>query len=365
MSGKKKYENVLTREFLLKEYVENKKSCSQISRETKTSICSVIEYLKTHGIEQRIRGLSPGTKCGKLTLIEIDGVYKNGSYFWKCLCDCGGYVRVLTAQLKNGRTKTCGCAQKMCGKNHAGWTGFGDIGGAKWGLIKRKAFHRKIDFNISIEQAWELFEKQDGKCYLSGKNLCFYKKTRDASYGTASLDRINSSIGYEVGNVGWVHKDLNSMKHIFSVEEFIHYCGLISNFDGIFNPSTHDFITHKDFINTAKARYKKRNLTFNLTGEQIVQKFNNQGGVCALTGLTLIFPDSNSNFEKFNHTASLDRIDNNMGYSFDNVQFVHKLINKSRKNLTIEKYKELCKTVYLYNLNKIPKELRPANEKNH
>lgn len=352
MPKKKTYEHILTKEFLFKEYVESQKNCAQISKETNIPICSIMIYLKNNKIEQRSRHIFPNMKFGKLTTIEIDGIYKNGSYYWKCLCDCGNYTHTPTAQLKNGKIKSCGCSQKIYGKNHKKWVGFGDISGHRWNAIKIKAFRRKIDFNITIEQAWKQFEKQNSKCYLSGMDLCFNKKSRFYSFGTASLDRINSSIGYEVDNIKWAHKDLNSMKHVFSIEEFIYYCRLVSNFDGVFKISNYDFITHKDYITSAKNRYKKRNFKFDLTNEQIIKKFNDQGGVCAFTGLDLIFPDSILNFDNHDYTASLDRIDNNLGYTFDNIQFVHKLINKSRKNLTIERYKELCKTVYLYNLEK-------------
>jgi hypothetical protein len=139
---------------------------------------------------------------------------------------------------------------------------------------------------------------------------------------------------------------------MFSIEDFIYYCGLVSSFNGKFKKSYYNFITHKQFISSAKARYKKRGLEFNLNNEKIVKKFNEQGGVCALTGLSLVFPESNKDFEKYEHTASLDRINNNLGYTFKNVQFVHKLINTSRKNITIEKYKELCNAVYSFNKNK-------------
>lgn len=353
MSRKKIYENVLTKEFLLKEYIENKKSCQQISRETKISLSCVIKYLKNYYIEQRPKGLSAGMKYGKLTLIEIDGSNKNRSYIWKCLCECGNYTKTTTASLTSGNTKSCGCLYAVSGKQSIKWTGFEDISGKKWYGIKKHALNRNLNFNITIEQAWELFKKQEQRCYLSGVSIQFNKTSRNYSYSTASLDRINSLLGYEIDNVAWLHKDLNVMKHSLSIEELVHYCGLIVNFCGTFQPSNYNFITHKYYLSSIKSNAKKRNFTFDLTSEQIVQKFNDQGGICALTGLALVFPDSNSDFINFKHTASLDRINNDLGYSADNIQFVHKSINRSRSNFTIERYKELCKMVYLHNLPKI------------
>jgi len=44
---------------------------------------------------------------------------------------------------------------------------------------------------------------------------------------TASLDRINSDMGYVEGNVQWVHRDINFMKGCLSQHNFIHLCQLI------------------------------------------------------------------------------------------------------------------------------------------
>lgn len=45
---------------------------------------------------------------------------------------------------------------------------------------------------------------------------------------TASLDRIDSSRGYEIDNIQWVHKDVNKMKMGLSQNEFIDICKIIS-----------------------------------------------------------------------------------------------------------------------------------------
>lgn len=44
-------------------------------------------------------------------------------------------------------------------------------------------------------------------------------------------------------------------------------------------------------------------------------------------------------------TASLDRIDNTKGYTEDNVQWVHKIINKMKSDLTQEDFIMWCKRI--------------------
>jgi len=47
---------------------------------------------------------------------------------------------------------------------------------------------------------------------------------------TASLDRIDSSKGYESGNIQWVHKQLNNMKQALPENEFFEWIKLVHSF---------------------------------------------------------------------------------------------------------------------------------------
>jgi hypothetical protein len=91
---------------------------------------------------------------------------------------------------------------------------------------KLSANSRSLDFEIDIEFASNLAKKQDYKCRYSGIDLKF---NGDFKQITASIDRIDSSIGYIKNNVCWVHKDINMMKQQFSEEKFIEMCQLVAN----------------------------------------------------------------------------------------------------------------------------------------
>lgn len=137
-----------------------------------------------------------------------------------------------------GKTKSCGCDKsgylKITGKNNKRFTGCEDISGRYWGRIKESAKTRNFEFNITIEYAWELFIKQNRKCNLSGLPIKF-SFTRNKDDETASLDRIDSKIGYVEGNVQWVHKHINMMKNAHSQDYFINLCKLISNNNEMLN----------------------------------------------------------------------------------------------------------------------------------
>ena len=91
---------------------------------------------------------------------------------------------------------------------------------------------RNREYNLSAEYLWDLFLKQDRKCVYTGFELVFPPTSRiqDRNKQTASLDRIDSSLGYIVGNVQWIHKDLQFMKSDLSEEKFLHLIKSISDY---------------------------------------------------------------------------------------------------------------------------------------
>ena len=69
--------------------------------------------------------------------------------------------------------------------------------------------------------------------------------------------------------------------------------------------------------------------------------------MCALTGQNLIFARTRKNMKTT--TASLDRIDSNGIYEPNNVQWVHKPLNKMKMDLSQEDFIKWCKKVGDYN----------------
>ena len=96
--------------------------------------------------------------------------------------------------------------------------GYKDIHGAYWRSLKASANDRDIPMQISIIYAWDMWEKQQGLCAITGQQLTLsgYKNSKQ----TASIDRIDSTLGYIEGNIQWVHKKINRFKHSLSMSEF-------------------------------------------------------------------------------------------------------------------------------------------------
>jgi hypothetical protein len=101
-----------------------------------------------------------------------------------------------------------------------------------WSLIKSCAADRNIGFNLKIEDAWEQFQRQSGQCALTGWGLTLesIKGVNQTGEGrrTGSLDRIDSTRGYEKDNIQWVHKEINKMKGSLTTTRFCEICHAVT-----------------------------------------------------------------------------------------------------------------------------------------
>lgn len=121
--------------------------------------------------------------------------------------------------LVSGATRSCGHLQRRA----RNWKGVGKVPLTYFSQVRRhsaESGRRPVEFSITLDYVAELYEKQDGKCAYSGLPIDFKSKT-------ASLDRIDSSKGCIIGNVQWLHKDVNMMKRHYSEDYFLRLCRLV------------------------------------------------------------------------------------------------------------------------------------------
>jgi len=161
------------------------------------------------------------SRFGYLTALRPTKKDKDRHVYWLCRCDCGTEKQVAQSDLLRGRTSSCGCSR--IGQKSKRWKGEGELSAVHWGNIRRRAKKRGLPLEITIKDGWELFLNQRRLCALSRLPLKFSRTKIDYD-GNASLDRIDNTQGYIKGNVQWVHKDINMMKHTHSQEHFLHLC---------------------------------------------------------------------------------------------------------------------------------------------
>lgn len=163
-----------------------------------------------------------GTIYGSWTIIESPQKDKRGSLIVTVRCACGEIKQVVCWTLKNKSSRSC----SKCGYINS-FKGYKELSHTYFEALKTAALRRKISFNITIEQIWGLFLKQERKCAISGISLVL-TNSNHFSKQTASVDRIDSSKPYIFSNVQWVHKDINKMKMDLPQDRFIELCKLIA-----------------------------------------------------------------------------------------------------------------------------------------
>ena len=156
-------------------------------------------------------------------IVEYVGQHKKNRvslWMWECM-DCGarhGPSRTGTITRKD-RLSSC-CRKYLSGNGNANWKGHEEISGSFLYQYRNDARKRGRPFDVSVEYLWELWLLQDGRCAYTFLSLEHGK--------TASIDRIDSDLGYVVGNVQWVHRDVNRMKSDFPQDYFLSMCRLIA-----------------------------------------------------------------------------------------------------------------------------------------
>lgn len=90
---------------------------------------------------------------------------------------------------------------------------------------------------------------------------------------------------------------------------------------------------------------KIRNLDFDIDVEFLWNLFLKQDRKCAISGIELVFRFKEGKENLSGRTASLDRIDSSKGYTKDNVQWVHKVIQKMKFDLDQDTFLEWVRII--------------------
>lgn len=223
-----KPKDILTKEFLIEHFVNQRKSDLTIAKELGLkSINSVWQARSRHGVYR----CSLKDSSYIITKEFLEEYYIKQNMTLKEVAQQAGFQRksiVVKALKKFGipqreHTRSIAVIQRKKRKHHT-------IPGRYFFSLENGANRRNIPFNITLDQLWELFVKQDGKCALSGLNIRFHLPGEKCTEQTASVDRINSDLGYTIDNIRWVHKTINLMKMDLQNQEFIYLCKKVAEY---------------------------------------------------------------------------------------------------------------------------------------
>jgi hypothetical protein len=157
--------------------------------------------------------------------------YPSGNTHHIWLVKCGGCGTEREVQAQKAMTETKSCREcwspSQRGNNSPHWKGGEHVPAYFISKVVSKLSRRSriLDYALTLDYLDKLWIEQDGRCAYTRIPLEFGD---NATEGTASLDRIDSSEGYIEGNVQFVHKKINRMKWDMSDSEFKNFCVLVA-----------------------------------------------------------------------------------------------------------------------------------------
>jgi len=97
-------------------------------------------------------------------------------------------------------------------------------------IVNNQRIQNSVKQNsINYEFMYNLWKKQNGECFYSGVKMIYPKRGNKRNFYTASIDRIDNSLGYSKDNVVWCCWWCNNSKNNMKKEEFIKFCSFVSN----------------------------------------------------------------------------------------------------------------------------------------
>lgn len=163
----------------------------------------------------------PGSVWGRKEILRYHSHnrYKQPTYVWRCIDCLTEYGPTTGTDL--ARSPYARCCQFLS-KRRSDYRGSGDLTGERFAKYRASALKRGLAFEVDALYLWNLYTAQGPFCRYSGLPISFQD-------GTASIDRIDSSLGYVEGNIQWVHKKVNIMKWDFPEKEFLELCSMIAS----------------------------------------------------------------------------------------------------------------------------------------
>ena len=97
-----------------------------------------------------------------------------------------------------------------------------------YGRVCDRARKDNTETDITREYLLELYNKQEGKCFYTGKDM-IYDTEETYSRDLVSIDRVNPNKSYTKDNVVLCCWGVNNSKRDYTLEEYVELCGIVYN----------------------------------------------------------------------------------------------------------------------------------------
>lgn len=342
--------DILTKEYLQKEYIDNQKSIRVIARELGLkSQHSVTQYIKKYGLYR-----PPKKDISKILTKE----YLYDKYVReRCsLKDIALEVNSSKAVIKKYlilrniplRIKGKDLTKKQEVRAKESKENKTELSNKIFGLLKVVEFSH---VNKSGNLVWKC------ECQCDNKNIVFvsgYKLRNHFVRSCGCLKPHMQDIVKAKLTKTFLEKELiENQKGLSELSretkihyETVRYYAIKYNIEYTYD---HDFKKYHDLpvalFNKIYRNARKKKVDFDITIEYVWDLFLKQNKKCKYTNVILTFPKSTKENQKNLYTASLDRIDSSKGYIEGNVQWVHKRINIMKLDMEELEFLNWCKLV--------------------
>jgi hypothetical protein len=189
-----------------------------------------------------------GKRVGRwLILYRADNIVrytkglKKSQVGWYCRCDCGTEKIVAATSLIHQGTHSCGCYRSdmitAVNKKNTGENNYSYIKDRKIAVFRKvfigyKSTAKRYNriFNLSFDEFTDIIQKPCVYCGLPPSNIRFNEgRSKNEKYPYSGIDRIDSSIGYVMGNVVSCCWDCNRNKGGLSKEQFLAWVERVYN----------------------------------------------------------------------------------------------------------------------------------------